>query len=614
MTVCGIVGFTKKMSSSVCCTEVLLKGLENLEYRGYDSAGIAISNMGNEEITLCRAVGRITNLREETEKKNPKGTCGIGHTRWATHGKPSVENCHPHMAQNKTVAVVHNGIIENYLELKASLQEDGIVFASQTDTEVVAQLLEKQYCGDMKKTLEKMMPMLDGSFALAVLDKSRPDTIYCARRRSPLLLAKGEEGSYLASDISALLDYTRDVWYIDEDSIAVMTPDEISFWKDGEQQYPQPVHIDWDSSAARKNGFEHFMMKEIFDQPAALRDTLSHYVDLEKGCIRRETMPFSKEQAKDLKRLTIAACGTAYHAAVMGQHLLEKIAGVHTMAAIASEYRYSSMPPMEGEVFMAVSQSGETADTLAALTHKKAQGLRCLALSNVIGSTIAREADCVMYTLAGPEIAVASTKAYLTQVLVFEILALDLANLRGIMSDEELKARISELACLPDQVSEILNQKQTVEDFVQTQKNCHDIFFIGRLMDYASSLEAALKLKEISYLHSEAYAAGELKHGTIALVDESCLVVVTATQSEVLEKTLANMEEVRARGAKLLLLGHFPSNHFNDCTVWNIPNCNDCYAPILSTVYAQLFAYYMAKMHGCDIDKPRNLAKSVTVE
>ncbi len=611
---CGIVGFTKKENSPSCCPKVLLNGLENLEYRGYDSAGIAVSDGRSGELTLCRAVGRIVNLRSVVEETQPQGNCGIGHTRWATHGKPSVENCHPHLAQDKTVAVVHNGIIENYQELKAQLQKEGVTFVSQTDTEVVAQLLEKQYCGNMKETLEKVMPQLEGSFALAVLDKNQPNTIYCARRRSPLLVAKGEDGAYLASDISALLDYTRDVWYLDEDSVAVLTAEDISFWKNGEEKFPESVHISWDSSAARKNGFEHFMLKEIFDQPTALHDTLNHYVDVEKGCIRREVMPFTKEQAKDLKRLTIAACGTAYHAAVMGQSLLEQVAGVPAMAAIASEYRYSTMPPMDGEVFMAVSQSGETADTLAALTHKKAQGLRCLALSNVIGSTIAREADHVMYTLAGPEIAVASTKAYLTQVLLFEILALDLANLRGLVSDEELKARIAELAQLPEQVAEILEAKQTVEDFVQTQKDCHDIFFIGRLMDYASSLEAALKLKEISYLHSEAYAAGELKHGTIALVDESCLVVVTATQSVVLEKTLANMEEVRARGAQLLLLGHFPSNHSHDCTVWNIPACSNQLAPILTTVYAQLFAYYMAKLHDCDIDKPRNLAKSVTVE
>ncbi len=605
---CGIVGFTGGKD----CLEFLQKALEKLEYRGYDSAGIAV--MG-EEIQLCRAVGRISNLREAVKEAQPKGCCGIGHTRWATHGKPSVENCHPHLSEDSNIAVVHNGIIENYQQLKDELQKAGRSFRSETDTEVVAQLLAEHYDGNMKSTLEKVLPLLEGSFALAILDKNCPNTIYCARRRSPLLLAKGEDGVYLASDVSALLEYSRDVYYMEEDSIAVVDgiEKEISFYYNGATMELAPVHIHWDSSAAQKGGFEHFMLKEIFDQPTALKDTLLHYVDVEQGIIRRETMPFTQEQAMELKQISLAACGTAYHAAVMGASLIEQVAGIPAMAHIASEYRYSPMLPRDGELFIAVSQSGETADTLAALNCKKAQGLRCIALSNVIGSTIAREADAVLYTLAGPEIAVASTKAYLTQVLLFEILALDLAHLRGKIDDEQLKAALTELAELPQQVADILANKATVEDFVATQENCHDIFFIGRLMDYASSLEAALKLKEISYLHSEAYAAGELKHGTIALVDESCLVVVTATQSAVLEKTLANMEEVRARGAKLLLMGHFPQPPKN-CTLWSIPKVSDRIAPILTTVYAQLFAYYMAKLHGCDIDKPRNLAKSVTVE
>lgn len=607
---CGIVGF----SGTTDCVPFLLKGLEDLEYRGYDSAGIAVSNGEKNEIQLCRAVGRIACLKEVVEQQTPKGCCGIGHTRWATHGKPSLSNCHPHRDEKGSLAVVHNGIIENYQQLKAALEQEGVVFASETDSEVIAQLLAKHNQGDLKTALEEILPLLEGSFALAILDRSQPETILCARRKSPLLIAKGEQGVYLASDAAPLLPYSRHLWYMEEDEIAVLTPNELHFYRQGEECFPEAVYIPWDSSAAQKNGFEHFMLKEIFDQPTALRDTLYHYVDVERGCIRRETMPFTKQQAMELKRLTVAACGTAYHAAVMGQNLLEQISGVPTLAAIASEYRYSSMTPMDGEVFLAVSQSGETADTLAALTHKKQQGLRCLAMSNVIGSTIAREADHVMYTLAGPEIAVASTKAYLTQVLLFEILALDLAHLRGRIDDEQLKVAIHALAELPEQVQKILEQKETVERFVETQKDCRDIFFIGRLMDYASSLEAALKLKEISYLHSEAYAAGELKHGTIALVDERCLVVVTATQSQVLEKTLSNMEEVRARGAQLLLIAKEGTATRNQGTLWTIPNASDALAPLLSTVYAQLFAYYMAKLHDCDIDKPRNLAKSVTVE
>ncbi|MBQ8598887.1 MAG: glutamine--fructose-6-phosphate transaminase (isomerizing), partial [Oscillospiraceae bacterium] len=450
---CGIVGFTGTKD----CVPFLLKGLEDLEYRGYDSAGIAVCDAENKEIDLCRAVGRIAQLREAVEEEKPEGCCGIGHTRWATHGRPSVENCHPHRDQQDSLAVVHNGIIENYQQLKVQLLQEGVSFRSQTDTEVIAQLLAQHNKGDLRTALEEILPLLEGSFALAVLDKKHPETILCARRRSPLLVAKGEDGAYLASDVSPLLDYSRDVWYVEENGVAVLTPDSICFYKNGEEQFPTSTHISWDSSAARKNGFEHFMLKEIFDQPTALRDTLNHYVDIEKGQVRRETMPFTKEQAMELKRLTIAACGTAYHAAVMGQNLVEQITGVPAMAAIASEYRYSNMPPMEGEVFLAVSQSGETADTLAALTHKKQQGLRCLALSNVIGSTIAREADHVMYTLAGPEIAVASTKAYLTQVLLFEILALDLAHLRGVIDDKQLKEGIQALAKLPEQVQSILD-------------------------------------------------------------------------------------------------------------------------------------------------------------
>ncbi len=611
---CGIVGFCEKPSSqNKNCKNVLLRGLESLEYRGYDSAGIAL--LEGRTLSRCRSVGRIQKLREAAETAALSGSCGIGHTRWATHGKPTLENCHPHCDGEERIALVHNGIIENYLPLKQELLEQGAAFASQTDTEVIAQLLarELKQGKELLPALESILPRLEGSFALAVLDKNSPGCIYCARRKSPLLVAKGEEGTYLASDVSALLDYCRDVHYLEEDSIAVLHPESISFYKNGEEIAIPATHITWDSSAARKGGFEHFMLKEIFDQPAALKDTLEHYVDLDAGAIRREAFPYTPEQARQIKRIRIAACGTAYHAAVMGQSLLEQLAALPTTAAIASEYRYSPIPPEEGELFIAVSQSGETADTLAALCHKKSQGVNCLALSNVIGSTIAREADGVLYTLAGPEIAVASTKAYLTQVLLFAILALDLASLRGRITGEELKAAIADLAKLPEQVAAILARKQQVEDFVAEQRELRDIFFIGRLMDYASSLEAALKLKEISYLHSEAYAAGELKHGTIALVDESCLVVVTATQSSVRDKTLANMEEVRARGAKLLLIGNFAGEE-HGCPSWNIPTVPDHLAPILSTVYAQLFAYYMAKLHGCDIDKPRNLAKSVTVE
>lgn len=605
---CGIVGFSTKED----CVSRLLAGLQCLEYRGYDSAGVALLREDGS-LGLRRAVGRIQNLRQALEEQPLTGSCGIGHTRWATHGRPSVENCHPHCDQNRTLAVVHNGIIENYRALREQLEAQGVVFRSETDTEVVAQLLAQRYKGSMLETLQEVLPLLEGSFALGVVLTAEPHTLYCARRKSPLLAAKGPEGCAIASDISALLDFSRELYPLEEDSIAVLTSESLRFYKGGEEIFPQPMEITWDRSAAQKGGYEHYMLKEIFDQPAALRDTLNHYVDLSRGCIRREVMPFGPQEAKALGRINLAACGTAYHAAVMGATLLEEVAHIPASAHIASEYRYSPLLPGKDEVFFAVSQSGETADTLAALHQQKQRGLRCYALSNVIGSTIAREADFVLYTLAGPEIAVASTKAYTTQVLVFEILALDLAQLRGVITEAELKEALQQLAQLPQQVEEVLAQRQQVEDFVAGQQDCRDVFFIGRLMDYASSLEAALKLKEISYLHSEAYAAGELKHGTIALVDESCLVVVTATQEAVLEKTLANLEEVRARGAEILLLGHFPEGCAG-VPVWNIPKAPQRLAPLLTTVYAQLFAYYMAKLHGCDIDKPRNLAKSVTVE
>ncbi len=610
---CGIVGFTGKTS----CCEFLLKGLSALEYRGYDSAGIAA--MQADGFSVRKAVGRIDRLREEVEQNPLSGVCGIGHTRWATHGKPSVENCHPHFDTERRVALVHNGIIENYAELKAQLMKEGISFASETDTEVVAQLLAYHYEKDMKTTLVKVLAMLKGSFALVILDRAAPDTLYCARSHSPLVIGIGQGCHYVASDVCALLEYTRSVYLPEDGDIAVVTPDKAAFFGlDGKERKRVSVTISWDTSAAQKNGFDHFMLKEICEQPQVIADTLAHYIDQSTYTIRREHMPFTPEQAQQLKELTIAACGTAYHAGCMGKALIEQFAGVRTDACIASEYRYQTVVEQErnpeGHVFLAVSQSGETADTLAALRKAKQLGMRALAFSNVIGASIAREADTVMYTLAGPEIAVASTKAYLTQVLLFEILALDLAHLRGKMNDDQLKAALKHLVELPRQIQSILNQRAIVEDFARANRACHDVFFIGRLMDYTTSLESALKLKEVSYLHSEAYPAGELKHGTIALIDERTLVAAIATQPQILEKTFSNMQEVKARGAYLLLIGTPPQTPIEGCTVWPIENAPWYTAPLLATVYAQLFAYYTARQHGCDIDKPRNLAKSVTVE
>ena len=601
---CGIIGYIGKRS----CRNFLLEGLEKLEYRGYDSAGIAVLG---EELELCKAVGPIAELKKQMAKQSLEGCCGVGHTRWATHGKPTLSNCHPHQDQGKKLALVHNGIIENYRAVKDDLQKQGVEFCSETDTEVIVQKLAAENQGDLRVALEKTLPQLEGSFALAIVAENEPEKLFCARRQSPLLAAKGEDGMAVASDVSALLDFSREIYELPEDSIAVLTAEGIRFWKNGEEISVEPQFIRWDSNAAQKNGFEHFMLKEIHEEPKALRDTLNHYVDLEKGCIRRETMPFSPEQAKEIRSISLAACGTAYHAAVMGQQWLEQLAGIPARAHIASEFRYSALPAMGGEVFIAVSQSGETADTLAALRYRKQQGCRCIALSNVIGSTIAREADCTLFTLAGPEIAVASTKAYVTQLLVFAIVALDLAQLRGKISGEELKDHLKKLAELPQQAEAVLANSQQVQDFAELHKACGDYYFIGRLLDQASALEAALKLKEVSYLHAEAYAAGELKHGTLALVDESCLCVVLATQSAIREKTLANLEEVRARGAQVLVIGTEKTEH---CECWTLPESCDAFAPILSAVYGQLLAYYTAKVHERSIDKPRNLAKSVTVE
>ena len=613
---CGIIGFTGARP----CADFLLDGLEKLEYRGYDSAGVAVLDEAGA-LRVRKAVGRIANLRAAVGASGAQGTTGIGHTRWATHGQPSVENSHPHLDEAGRIAVVHNGIIENYAELKAQLVQRGVHFASETDTEVIAQLLAAHYDTDMKTTLLRVLPMLEGSYALGVLDARAPGVLYCARRHSPLLAGLGEGENYIASDVSALIGHTRTVCTLEDGDVGVLTPAGVDFFgPDGQPRRREAVTVTWDAAAAQKNGFDHFMLKEIFDQPQALQDTLAHYVDLEKMAVRRERMPFTPAQARSLRELTIAACGTAYHAGMMGKALVERFAHVRTHACIASEYRYGPTYEMDGgpdaSVFLAVSQSGETADTLAALRRAKSLGMRAIAFSNVIGASIAREAGTVMYTLAGPEIAVASTKAYLTQVLLFEILALDLAHMRGYLTDEEMRGALAELAKLPEQARHILARRADVEDFARRNRACHDIFFIGRLMDYTTSLESALKLKEVSYLHSEAYAAGELKHGTIALIDERTLVAAIATQPEILEKTYANMQEVKARGAYLLLIGTPPANMggLARCEVWPVEGAAANTAPLLATIYAQMFAYYTALQHGCDIDKPRNLAKSVTVE
>ncbi len=606
---CGIVGFTGRTD----CVKVLLSGLESLEYRGYDSAGVAV--LGQDGLQVRKAAGRLANLRAELTQ-NPVGGCtGIGHTRWATHGEPNEVNAHPHTDMSGRVAVVHNGIIENFAELKSQLTDQGVKFRSQTDTEVVAQLLGLCDRGDMRATLRQVLPMLRGSYALVIASASQPDTLWCVRCNNPLVIGRGEGANYIASDVAALLRYTREVYLPDDYEVAEITADRISFFApDGSPIEKEIQQVGWDVDSAQKKGFDHFMLKEIFEQPRAIADTLRHYVDTDTLTLRRDRMPFTRKQAVLLRQLTIVACGTAYHAGMMGKSLIQRLARIPVQAEIASEYRYSETLATENEVVIAVSQSGETADTVAAVRKAKKNGQRVISLCNVIGSTIARETDAVLYTLAGPEIAVASTKAYSTQMLLFELIALDLANLRGELSDEELREHLAELLRIPEKMEQILAQKDMVKEFTHRMKDCEDVFFIGRLMDYYSSLEAALKLKEISYLHSEAYAAGELKHGTIAMIDDTTLVVAIATQESVLEKTMSNVEEVRARGARLLLLSDHEIAVPAKAEVWAVPQTFDAFAPILTIVYLQLFAYYMALQRGCDIDKPRNLAKSVTVE
>jgi glucosamine--fructose-6-phosphate aminotransferase (isomerizing) len=607
---CGIVGYVGKED----CVDILLKGLERLEYRGYDSAGIAVIDQA--AINIRKAEGRLNNLKEKIAAEPIMGKTGIGHTRWATHGEPSYINSHPHLDAQATIAIVHNGIIENYYVLRKALEQKGICFLSETDTEVIVQLLGYYYDGDMLSTLYRVLPMLEGSFALGVLDVTCPGTLYCTRKGSPLIVGKGSKGNFIASDIPAILEYSRDIYFLDDYDIAVVFADSIRFYDEmGNELHKDSTYIEWDMAAAEKDGYAHFMLKEISQQPQVLLDTLQHYVDLEKMAIRRETMPFTPAEAKAMTKITLLGCGTAYHAGRVGKSLLESLVRIPAESDVASEYRYKEPMIDPNDTFIVISQSGETADTVAAMRLAKAKGNRIIALCNVIGSTIAREADAVMYTLAGPEIAVASTKAYLAQLLLFELIALDLAHLRGQLDEAQLKEILLALSQLPDQAAALIEQKQDIQYFANRHANCKSVFFIGRQLDYCLAMEAALKLKEISYIHSESYAAGELKHGTIALIESGTLVIAMATQHKVLDKLISNIEEVKVRGAQVITIAQESSPAMEKlAVVWTIPQTLDILAPILAIIPMQLFAYYMALQKGCDIDKPRNLAKSVTVE
>ena len=610
---CGIVGYIGKQQAQ----PILLDGLSRLEYRGYDSAGIAV--MENGRITLCKSKGRLKNLMERVAETPLSGSIGIGHTRWATHGEPNDINAHPHTDMKNGIAIVHNGIIENHDDLRAMLRAKGCVFVSQTDTEVIAHLLSTIYQGDMLRALYKAQAMLEGSYALGVVCADEPDTLYCMRKDSPLVIGLGDGEQFIASDIPALIAHTREMELLNDREIAVLKGDSVTIYDlYGSVRPLNAIHVDWDVEAAEKGGYAHFMLKEIHEEPAALKKTFTAHVDVERMELRPDAFPITEEEAKSLTGLTIVACGTAYHAGVVGKYVIEKLARIPVTVDVASEFRYREPIMGEGDLFIAISQSGETADTLAAMREASRLGANVMALTNVVGSSIAREAGKnVMHTYAGPEIAVASTKAYITQVEVMIMIAIDLAVKRGHMTADEARIFLTELAQIPEHAEKLMACESDVQRFSSQYYDRNRVFYIGRGIDNALAMEASLKLKEVSYIMSEAYAAGELKHGTIALIEEGTLVCTLLTQEHLADKTLSNVREVRSRGAKTLII--CPEKMTEKAAreadeLWVFPDCRNELTPLLAIIPVQLLAYYMAVSRGCDVDKPRNLAKSVTVE
>lgn len=621
---CGIVGFTGRQQAA----PVLLDGLSKLEYRGYDSAGLAVRNE-KSLAEVVKATGKLRNLAEKTDFGAAlPGTCGIGHTRWATHGEPTQTNAHPHVSGNargsasgpveSEVVGVHNGIIENYEELKAKLLGHGYVFYSSTDTEVVIKLVDyyyKKYKIGPIDAINRMMVRVRGSYALALMFKDYPGEIYAARKDSPMVIGVADGESFLASDVPALLKYTRDVYYIDNLQSVRILPGEIHFFDlNGDEVGMELTHITWDAEAAEKGGYQHFMLKEIHEQPAAVRDTLGSII--KDGRIDLSEAGLTEEILSRISEVRIVACGSAWHAGVAGQHVIEELAEIPVLAELASEFRYKKMLLDKDALVVVISQSGETADSLAALRAAKEHGIRTLAVVNVVGSTIAREADNVLYTLAGPEIAVATTKAYSAQLAAMYSLAISLASARGRIDDRDYRYYIEELQALPDKIGKVLENKERIQWFSAKYSNAQDIFYIGRGLDYAISLEGSLKMKEISYIHSEAYAAGELKHGTISLIENNILVIGILTQSELLEKTISNMAECKARGAYLMGVtteGNYNVEDSVNFTIY-VPRVDELFAGSLAVIPLQLLGYYTSVARGLDVDKPRNLAKSVTVE
>ncbi len=607
---CGIVGYIGENSAS----PILLDGLKKLEYRGYDSAGIAVF-CGNEA-QVVKTKGRIADLENKLAKEGGiEGTVGIGHTRWATHGAPDDVNAHPHKGGNGRITLVHNGIIENYIELRIMLEQKGYVFVSQTDTEVLAHLFDFFYEGDPLTAMTNVMKIVRGSYAVAVLINDRPDMIIAARKDSPLIAGIGENENFLASDIPAVLKYTRNCYLLEDNQIAILTKNDIKLYDINKNEVHKDVYrVTWDVEAAEKGGFNHFMKKEIAEQPKAVRDTLSPRIH--DGRVNIEELSLSDEEIRNIGTVHIVACGSAWHVGTAARYIIERLSEIPCETDLASEFRYRNPLVKRGDVCVVISQSGETADTLAALREAKKKGARVISIVNVVASTIARESDDVIYTMAGPEIAVATTKAFSAQLAVVYLIALRFAKAKGLLSEADEKKYCEELLKLPEQIEALLKMDDDLKELAKKYVNSENVFFIGRGLDYAISLEGSLKLKEISYIHSEAYAAGELKHGTISLIEDGTPVFAVATQSDLLEKTLGNIKEVKARGAKVIALvgeNHSAADEIADDVI-RIPEISDELMPSLSVVPLQIFAYYMALGRGCDVDKPRNLAKSVTVE
>lgn len=608
---CGIVGYIGKRNSQ----EILLEGLKKLEYRGYDSAGVAVYTA--DGLQIKKAKGRIANLESKLDETPLNGSVGIGHTRWATHGKPSDVNSHPHTDNSMKFSVVHNGIIENYISLKEELTAKGHTFVSETDTEVISHLIADLYEGDILKAVQKAVKHMTGAFALGVLTEYEPDRLVAVRQASPLIIGIGEGENFIGSDIPAILEYTRNVFILNDGEMALLTRDAVELMTlEGNFISREMFHVDWDIVTAEKAGFDHFMLKEIYDQPKAYRDTMGSRISPDGLGVTLNELKITAEAIRNINRVHIVACGTAYHAGMVGKYVIEKLARIPVETDVASEYRYRSPIITKDTLVIVVSQSGETADTLAALREAKRCGAHVLAITNVVGSSVAREADDVITTWAGLEIAVASTKGYTSQLIAFYLLGLHLAQTLGTQTSDEIKEAIKALKELPAQVEEILAQAEAIKVVAEEMAKHDNLFFIGRGLDYAVAMEGSLKLKEISYIHSEAYAAGELKHGTLALIEDGVPVIALATQHELLEKTVSNIKEVKARGANVLGIaveGELELQKSVDST-FVIPKTLDVLSPALAVIPLQLLSYYASLARGNDVDKPRNLAKSVTVE